>query len=71
MTELFEKAIKEVSKLPTMEQDIVASIVLNEIKSELKWTASFEKSQDFLSSLADEALSDYKKGKTKPFHPDI
>ena len=70
MTELFEKAIREVSKLPTTEQDIVASIVLDEIISEKRWNDSLAKSQDFLASLADEALSDFKNGKAKPFTPE-
>jgi hypothetical protein len=32
----------------------------------LKWNRSFEKSQDLLSSLANEALSDFEKGRTRP-----
>jgi hypothetical protein len=66
MTQLLERAMIAASKLPTEEQDIVASIVLEEINSELKWDRSFEKSQDLLSSLANEALSDFEKGRTGP-----
>jgi recombinational DNA repair ATPase RecF len=66
MTRLLEQVIQEVSTLPVAEQNALASIFLQEIAAEKKWAASFEKSQDFLSKLADEALEEYVAGRTKP-----
>ncbi len=65
MTQLLEKAISKAHSLPVHEQDILASIILNEIDSEKNWTASFAKSQDLLSAMAAEAIAEHATGKTK------
>ena len=65
MTHLLEKAFNKVSKLPPQEQDIIAQQVLEELASENQWQQQFGGSQDLLKSLADEALGEYKDGKTK------
>jgi hypothetical protein len=59
MTQLLEKAIKKANTLPSHEQDVLASILLDEIASEQSWSASFAKSQDVLTALADEALAEH------------
>jgi len=66
MTKLLEKVLSEASKLPPSEQDALAAILLNELASEERWTASFAKSQDVLERLAEEALTEYRAGLTKP-----
>lgn len=66
MTQLLEKALSEVSKLPAPEQDALAAILLEELASEQRWSKSFEKSQDVLAKLAEDALAEYAAGKTKP-----
>ena len=66
MTQLLEKALKEVAKLPASDQDAVAAILLEEIASEQRWSASFAKSQELLAKLADKALADHAAGRTKP-----
>ena len=66
MTQLLEKALSEVAKLPPAEQDALAALLMNELASEKRWTESFEKSQDALGALAQEALAEYKAGLTKP-----
>ena len=43
MTQLLEKALREVSKLPAPEQDALAAILLEELVSEQRWSKSFEK----------------------------
>ena len=57
MTQLLEKAMNEAAKLPPSDQDVLATILLEEIASEQRWSASFAKSQDVLSVLADEAAN--------------
>jgi hypothetical protein len=66
MTKLLEKALEEVAKLPASEQDAVAAILLEELASEQRWVQSFAKSQDQLAKLAEEAIAEYKAGRTKP-----
>jgi hypothetical protein len=66
MTKLLERAIEQVSKLPADEQDAVATIVLEELASEKRWSESFAKSQDALAKMAEQALAEYDAGRTKP-----
>jgi hypothetical protein len=66
MTRLLEKALEEVAKLPASEQDAVAAILLEELASEQRWAESFANSQGQLAKLAEEAIAEYKAGRTKP-----
>lgn len=66
MTQLLEQALSEVAKLPASEQDVMATILLEELASEQRWSESFAKSQDKLAKLAEQALADYAAGRTKP-----
>ena len=56
----------EIEKLPASEQDALAALVLEELASEERWSASFAESQDLLASLAEEALAEHAAGQTKP-----
>jgi len=64
MTKLLEKAFEALNKLPENEQDNFAQLIIDD----LKWDNSFTTSQDMLLSMANEALEEYKNGKTKPFY---
>jgi hypothetical protein len=66
MTQLLEKALSQVAKLPASEQDAMAAIVLEELASEKRWADSFAKSQVLLAKLADKALAEHAAGRTKP-----
>jgi hypothetical protein len=66
MTQLLEKALNEIAKLPASDQDAVAAILLEELASEQRWSESFAKSQDSLAKLAEQALAEYAAGRTKP-----
>jgi hypothetical protein len=66
MTKLLERAFKEASKLPEVEQNALAKWVIEELKSEDRWEKAFAGSEDILDRLADEALAAHKDGKTKP-----
>ena len=54
MTKL-EIAFAEAAKLPSSEQDALASWLLEEIASERRWTELFATSENLLSDLADGA----------------
>ncbi|HTA28574.1 MAG TPA: hypothetical protein VK809_12350 [Bacteroidia bacterium] len=62
MTLALEKVLSKINHLPTEEQDAIAFM----LKEELDWQKSYSKSQKALSSLASEALAEYRKGKTQP-----
>ncbi len=66
MTKLLKQAFEEASKLSDVEQNALAKWVLEELASEKAWDQSFAASEDVLEKLANEALDDYHKGKTKP-----
>lgn len=66
MTQLLEKALSEVAKLPPSEQDALAAIMLEELASEQRWSELFANSQGPLARLAEEALAEHRAGKTKP-----
>ena len=66
MTELLQKALEEALKLSPDQQDTLAAILLEEMKSEQRWAEAFAKSQDQLGKLADEAIEEFEAGKTQP-----
>ena len=66
MTTRLEQAFTEASKLPPKEQDALADWVLAELRSEKKWDRLFANSQEELSKLASEALTEYHRDEYKP-----
>ena len=70
MTQLLEKAFTEVSKLSELEQNALAKWVLNELSSEKRWDKTFAESEGALEKLADEALREHKKKRTRLLNPD-
>jgi len=70
MTKLLKKAFEEASKLPELEQNKLAKLLLNELLAEKKWEKAFAGSEDILSGLADEAIEEHKQGKTEPLDID-
>ena len=65
MTRLLQKAFKEASKLPVVDQNALAKWLLDELEAEKKWEQTFADSENILDRLADEALEAHKRGKTK------
>ena len=70
MTKLLKKVFEGLSKLSEAEQDAVAAILLEELEREDRWSAAFDDSRDELDRLAEEALAEYRAGKTLPLDPD-
>ena len=69
-TQLLERAFAEAAKLPDHEQDARATLVMEEMETEKKWDESFANSQDMLAQMAEQALSEHKKGQTRPLDVD-
>lgn len=70
MTELLKKAFRAASRLPPEQQDAVATMLLAELESERQWDDAFTRSQDFLATMADEAIAEDEAGKTEPLVTD-
>jgi len=70
MTKLLEKAFIEAAKLSDQEQDAFGVWLLEELASEQRWDELFAKSSPKLESMANEALAEYRAGKTQPLDPD-
>lgn len=70
MKQLLEKAafhqLPEADKNANTTQILFVALILEEIESEHRWNEAFAKSEDKLAQLADEALAEFKQGKTKP-----
>ena len=67
MTEMLDKAFEQASRLPEDEQNEFAAFVLEELKTEEKWSDLLSNSQGKLSELAEEARQEYEAGDTEPF----
>ena len=71
MTQLLEKVLIEVYKLPPEKQDAIAAIILEELEDERKWDKAFAESQDQLAQLAQKVRADIKAGRVKKMGGDI
>jgi hypothetical protein len=65
MTKLLKKVFEQAEKLSPTLQDEIAAQLLEDIEGELKWDETLAKSHDKLAKLADQALEDFKAGRTK------
>jgi len=65
MTQLLERAIKEIQDLPETEQDAIATLILDEIADEKLWDDTFARSQDKLSRMAEKVREDIRTGKVR------
>ena len=60
MTTVLEAALAQVAKLPPEEQDVLATLLLDEMQSEQRWAKTLSESQSVLKSLAAEALAEHR-----------
>ena len=70
MSKLLEEAFARLAELPEADQDSIATWLLEELDSESRWEKLFSESHDALGGLADEALSERRRGFTKELDPD-
>ncbi|NET26510.1 hypothetical protein [Okeania sp. SIO1I7] len=68
MTNVIEQALIKLSQLPENQQEAIAYLILAEIEDEKRWAENFANSQDQLAQLAEEAIAEFKQGKTKPLN---
>lgn len=65
MTKLLERAISEVQKLSSSEQDSIAALILDELADEQQWQESFAGLPEKLEKLAAKARKDIQSGRVK------
>ena len=65
MTQLLKEAIAKVTDLPPTDQDAIAAMILEELKDEQRWTASFAKSQEALTRLAEKVRGEIARGQVR------
>jgi hypothetical protein len=70
MTELLDRAIARLQNLPESEQNVIASIILDEIEDERSWDEAFSRSPDILAKLAASAMAEYRAGQTQELDPE-
>jgi hypothetical protein len=70
MNRTLKEVIDAVSRLPETDQEELASAILQELQTEAKWQSALNDSQPALSKLAEEALEEYRAGRTETLDPD-
>jgi hypothetical protein len=70
MTKALHKAFEVASKLPAREQDELAAAIIEELHAEAAWEKALSASLPELEQLAEEALREYRSGRTKPLDPE-
>jgi hypothetical protein len=65
MTKLLSDAFEKASQLPDNLQDELARILLDELAWEGRWNQTLDESTDKLDRMAEDALKDYRAGRTK------
>jgi hypothetical protein len=69
--QLLERAIAEARKLPEDTQEAVGARLLEDIEDERRWDELFSRPPSgALKRMMDEALEDYRAGRTEPLDPD-
>jgi hypothetical protein len=70
MTTLLQQAFAEAAKLPTAEQDVLASRLLAELAAEDEFDRAIAQSSDRLAGLAQQALAEFRAGGTEELDPE-
>jgi hypothetical protein len=63
MTEMLDRAIMEAEKLPAVEQDAIAALILERIADDRAWEDSFARSQEQLAAMAKAAREQVRSGR--------
>lgn len=63
MSQLLDKALAEVRKLPDAEQDAIAAIILQELEDDRRWNEALAKSPEKLEALAARAEEQVRDGR--------
>lgn len=67
---MLEEAFDAAGGLPAADQDALAECILAEIENEAGWDARFHGSADVFAKLGQEAVEEYRDGRTLPLDPE-
>ena len=70
MTKLLEQAINHLKELDADSQNVIASLIMEELEDDAKWDVAFANSQDLLADLAAEAMAEYNAGQPQALNPE-
>lgn len=70
MTKLLEQAFQAAAKLPTPEQDVLASRLLSELAAENAFDEAIANSADKLGKLSTDAIQEHRSGKSEELDPE-
>ena len=70
MAQLLEEAFAAAARLPAEDQDALARALLSDLASERAVDERIASTGDALARLADEALAEYRAGRTEPLDPE-
>jgi hypothetical protein len=65
MSLLLDQAVAEARKLPDAEQDLIAALILQEIKDDRRWDESLARSPGRLAALAARAQEQVREGRCR------
>jgi hypothetical protein len=65
MTKLLAQAFEKASELPDNLQDELARALLEELAGEAQWDQTLERSADTVDQMAEQAVKEYRAGRTK------
>lgn len=68
MTQILEKAFDRIAALPEEQQEAIARFLLAEMDSEAEWEEALASSQNELAVLAQQAIAEFKTGRTEPLN---
>ena len=65
MSQRLDQAVAEVRKLPDVDQDAIAALILDEIDDDRRWDETFARSPGKLAALAARAVEQVKAGQCR------
>ena len=71
MNALLKDVLAKLEKLSPERQNELAAILIAEMEADERWDELFAKSQDELEAMADEALDEHARGKTRPLDSSV
>jgi methylase of polypeptide subunit release factors len=70
MSNLLDEAYAAAKELPEQEQEAIGAWLLAEIDADRKWDELFAQPSEVIERMADKALDDHRRGRTRPLDPD-
>ena len=70
MSNLLDEAYAAAKELPEQEQEAIGAWLLAEIDADRKWDELFSQPSEVIERMADKALEDHRRGRTRPLDPE-